>query len=165
MPVQPDFSIEARIPEDVDMRKGTAPDWCDLQVIVENDHAPGAKQRLNLTRPAGELLIAAVGEVLHPWAGMSIIEHIWAELDDVMDGLMTGREASAEAKGTALGLATALALMYNPVDPNVDAIREEAMERWDSAHGDDEEMVGAEPRELSDRVDDELYGDDEPVWS
>jgi hypothetical protein len=157
MPVQPDFSIEARIPTEVELRKGAVPGWSDLtlDVIQDSSDSPN-KVRVHLTRIAGEAVCEAIREVLHPWAGKSIIEHIWDELDDTMDGLMDGSGAGAEPKGIALGLATALALMYNPLDPNVDAVREEAMERWDLRHGDAEEMVGAEVREGAD--------DDDPVW-
>jgi hypothetical protein len=139
MPVQPEFTITATIPEDADAGKNLSPNWSDLRVTVEPEAM--APTTLHLTRSAGELLIMQVGDVLHPWAGMSIREHIEAELDTRMDGLMDGSEATPEAKGTALGLALAIAYMYNPIDPNVDAVREEAMDRWAERHGDDDERA------------------------
>jgi hypothetical protein len=138
MPIQPDFSIEARIPDEVESRRGVA-DWCDLIITVEPED--GARHQIQMTRTAGELLIRTVGEVLHPWAGKSIIEHIWDELDDVMDGLMDGSDAGDAARGSALGLASALATMYNPIAPNVDAVREQAVDRWTERHADDEERA------------------------
>ena len=138
MPIQPEFNIEARIPDDVEMRRGV-PDWCDLIISVQ--HEDGAAHQIPMTRVAGELLIDVVGQTLHDWAGMSIIERIWAELDEVMDGLMDGSDAGEAAKGSALGLATALATMYNPLNPNVDAIREQAVDRWTERHADDEDRA------------------------
>ncbi len=144
MPTLPDFSIEARIPDEVESRQGV-PDWCELMVhigpAVEEDASIVMPHNLYLTRAAGELLSRTIGDVLHPWAGKSIIEHIWDDLDDVMDGLMDGSDAGEAAKGSALGLAAALARMYNPTTPNVDAIREEAMDRWTERHADDEEQA------------------------
>jgi hypothetical protein len=124
MPTQPDFEIEAAIP---DANDRSVPAWSDLTLTMNmaGQHA----HQWDLTRAAGEAIVEALHAALHPWAGMSIIEHIWAYLDEVMDELMV---APTEAmKGQALGLAIALAYLYNPIEPNVDAVRETAMERWE----------------------------------
>lgn len=71
-------------------------------------------------------------------AGRSIIEIIWEEMDAVYARLMAGDGARAKGdKGRAAGLAYALAVMYNPYEPNVEAVREAAHARWES--GLDEE--------------------------
>jgi hypothetical protein len=128
MPVQPDFEIEAAIPDGDDR---SVPAWSDLTLIIERDGPPAYSQRLDLTRAAGEAIVEALHGALHPWAGMSIIDHIWAALDDEIDTLKSSKTAGEWNKGRALGLAQALALMYNPIEPNVDAVRETAMERWE----------------------------------
>jgi hypothetical protein len=69
---------------------------------------------------------------------------------------MSGREATVEAKGIARGLATAVAIMYNPLAPNVDAVREEAAERWDVAHADDEDRALDEADLEADDADDDV---------
>lgn len=126
MPEQPDFEIEAAIP---DANDRAVPNWSDLTLTIQQEGS-GAR-RLDLTRGAGEAIVEALHGALHPWAGMSIIEHIWAALDGEIDTLKSSKTAGEWNKGMALGLATALAIMYNPVEPNVDAVREAAMERWE----------------------------------
>src|SRR5690348_7983022 len=64
MPVQPDFEIEARIP-DADDR--SVPNWSDLTLVITQE-GMGAR-RLDLTRGAGEAVADAIHGVLHPWAG------------------------------------------------------------------------------------------------
>lgn len=126
MPVQPDFEIEARIP-DADDR--SVPNWSDLTLVITQE-GMGAR-RLDLTRGAGEAVADAIHGVLHPWAGMSIIDHIWAALDEAMDSLMEAEQPTKQQQGYALGLATALAYLYNPLNPNVDDVRATAVERWE----------------------------------
>lgn len=138
MPVQPDFDIEARIPTDQEARKSLAPVWCDLAIKVTEDGEP--TRELFLTRAAGELLIDAVHEVMHPWSGITITEHIWRALDVVVAELVDGTaQDDSFAKGQALGLAHALACLRNPLDPPVDAIREEAMDRYNAANEEDDD--------------------------
>lgn len=72
-------------------------------------------------------------------AGKSILEMLWEEMDSLMERLMTGAEAEDGGdKFRAQGLAYAIAVMTNPYAPSVDSIREEAMERWDDTHPDEE---------------------------
>jgi hypothetical protein len=68
--------------------------------------------------------------------GVTIIDHLWDELDAVVEGLMVipWRPNRAHEKGKALGLAIALAYMYSPAEPNVDQIREESANRYDRKH-------------------------------
>lgn len=62
---------------------------------------------------------------------MSLIEKIWEELDVEMVGLMIDPD-DERSKGMALGLATALAILTNGYDPDIDAIRAQAYERWEA---------------------------------
>lgn len=140
MPRQPEFAAEARIPDSLDSVRGNVPDWCDLELTVTQIEDDGDTEWvMPMTRAAGEAVTDAIREVLHPWAGMSIIEHIWAALDEAMEAIMDPDEempVTDQQRGYALGLATSLAYLYNPIEPNVDAIREEARERWEQGSGD-----------------------------
>lgn len=65
-------------------------------------------------------------------AGKSIYEQLWEELMAIMERLMTGQEAEdGRDPGRAEGVAHALAVFTNPYVPNIEAIREEAMDRWE----------------------------------
>lgn len=70
------------------------------------------------------------------YAGPSLLELVWRQLDEVMDELMDarldGREPDKVQAGTALGYAGAIAIFSNPYNPNVDAVRAEAVERWEA---------------------------------
>lgn len=63
--------------------------------------------------------------------GPSILETLWEALDAEVDALMGSSDERSldEVKGTAYGIAYAIALMTNPYQINVDAIRAIAMER------------------------------------
>lgn len=68
-------------------------------------------------------------------AGPSLIDSIWEELDVAVANLMTAPGKVFDAtlnvyKGQALGLATALAILTNPYAKDIDAIRLEAMARY-----------------------------------
>lgn len=75
-------------------------------------------------------------------AGKSILDFLWDELMDAYGWIVLyqgsypgiddaqGWEELEGVKGKALGLATAIAIVYNPYMPNVDAVRAEAAERW-----------------------------------
>lgn len=72
-------------------------------------------------------------------AGKSILEMLWESLDTVMERLMTGAVAEdGQDVGMARGIALSIAIMTNPYAPSIDAIREEAMERWSDAHPDED---------------------------
>lgn len=76
--------------------------------------------------------------VQHQFAGKSITEMIWQEMDTVYARLMSGETEKGD-KGTARGLATALSILTNPYTRDVDAIREQAYARWEAAQPDEEE--------------------------
>lgn len=131
MPEQPEFQIGALVP---DANDGSVPQWCDLVVTVERGSNLNARHQLNLTRAAGEAIIDAIHEVIHPWSGRGMAEVAWRELDFIMARLMDG-EAADDDKGRAQGLAYGLACMMNPFTPDVDEVRAEAMERYESQTG------------------------------
>lgn len=69
---------------------------------------------------------------LHETAGKSIIQMLWDELDTVVCRIMSGDGAAEDGRdpGRAEGIATSIAIMTNPYQPSLDAIREEAMSRY-----------------------------------
>lgn len=139
MPVHPDFDVEAFTPTDMDSVDIDAvmPAWCELVVTVTEEGKQPVRQWL--TRAAGELLIDVTGDALHPWSGGSIRDTIWQQLDEVTMRLMDGMP-EPDDKGRAQGLAMALAIFRNPYDPPLDAIRDEAVERYEDAPVEDDSV-------------------------
>lgn len=129
MPIHPVFEIEARIPDEADARNDECAEWAELILTIGSDQSEAIE--VDLTRSAGEAIISTVGDVLHRWAGKSILESICDELDATMDGLMDGT-ADTDDKGYAQGLAMAIAYMYNPINPDIEQVRADAVERWES---------------------------------
>lgn len=130
----------AWIPTAIDHSQGITPDWCELVLEIRRDGGEfPIRQTMPLRRHDGELIIELLHQALHPRAGLSIAQMIWSELDDVVDAIQKrierGKEPLKRDAGVALGLATALAILTNPYAYDVDAIREEAMERWEARHG------------------------------
>ena len=83
-----------------------------------------------LSRGAGEVIIDAMHEALHPWAGKPIVGMLEDKLDEVYARLMN--KPVAIDKGRAQGLSHAIAMMYNPFQPNIDLVRDECEARWES---------------------------------
>jgi hypothetical protein len=86
-------------------------------------------------------------------AGKSILEIIWEELDSVFDQLMEEGEPVVdpvkqpttaatryrqwgELRGQAQGLAYAIAVIQNPYEVDVPAVKVQARERWQAANED-----------------------------
>lgn len=90
-----------------------------------------------------------------------ILSELWKELDTIVDHIMSTVEPTTwvedqdpnprdpepvggaeewrqygEWRGQAQGVAYAIAVLSNPYGPDVDAVRHEAMERWEA--GEDE---------------------------
>lgn len=88
---------------------------------------------------AADVLRAAVADVDgKACAGKSIRDLVWDGLMLVLDRLMTGQEAAdGKDPGRAEGMAFALAVFQNPYRPNIEAVREEAMERWYEENDDE----------------------------
>lgn len=134
MPDQPDFDVTARIPTGQEHTREEVPQWCDFVLEVSDPDDPDEPWTLTLTRAAGELIISASWEALHPNAGGNLRDRLWEDLDALMDVVMDDPR-DLETKGKAAGIARAIALMMNPYDEDaLDAIREEAIERWESSH-------------------------------
>lgn len=81
-------------------------------------------------------------------AGRSILQMLWDEMDAEMSDLMLLVDegapteekdlllyvaAKAKASGVCLGIAKCIAIMTNPYDPDVDAVRRETKERYEQA--------------------------------
>lgn len=95
----------------------------------------GHTRRIELTRHDGEVIIEVLHSVLHPNTHKSSpVQRLWAELDDVMDFLMDVDEPEPEDRARARALAEAIAMISQPwsEEPDVDAIRAEAVERWEA---------------------------------
>lgn len=68
-------------------------------------------------------------------AGKSLYEMIWDEMMVVTDRLMTDSAAEDDV-GAARAIAYILAIIQNPYRPNVEAVREQVMERWEEENPD-----------------------------
>jgi hypothetical protein len=64
--------------------------------------------------------------------GPSILEMLWEELDAQLSKLMDMPEQDRAQAAHCLGIAKCIAIMQNPYSPDVDAVRREAMERWEA---------------------------------
>lgn len=113
-----------------DINSGTVPPWCELVLDLTDDH--GTK-RIHLRRHDGELIIAALNEVLHPHTHKtSPVARLWEELDETMDYLRADDEPEEEDRVRARTLAFAIALLTQPHgEADIDAVREEAVRRWE----------------------------------
>lgn len=121
-------SCEASTVTDAEQRDGEAPMWAEIKLVIERD---GKGLVHYFRRHDGELLIEVLYEVLHPYAKTSIYEGMWADLDKLMDRIMTAKKPDPADRAQALGIASCLARVKNPYQPDVNAIRKEASERWE----------------------------------
>lgn len=74
--------------------------------------------------------------------GKSIRELLWEALmenyarlmpeGELADPSLSDPNAVSYCQGTCLGLAEAIAILTNPYRPDIDAIREECVERWEA---------------------------------
>lgn len=64
-------------------------------------------------------------------SGKSILELLWEELDRIVERIMADA-GDEDDKGRALGTAYSIAVIQNPYRPNIEAVRREAMERWEA---------------------------------
>lgn len=64
----------------------------------------------------------------------SLLERMWEELDSIVERLMSGAEADdGRDPGRAEGVAFCIALITQPYAPDVDKIRQLAMERYEGS--------------------------------
>lgn len=77
-------------------------------------------------------------------AGMSLLEMMEWRLDGLMEYLMQTDMETADQedvllkKGEAQGVATCIAIIRTPYDPNVIAVKAEAVERYEWNHRNDD---------------------------
>lgn len=139
MPEQPGFSAEAHSVGTNLHEKGGMPEWCDLTVTIEceDKDSPWTQKDedgatvLYMTRAAGEVLIDVIYGMLHPYAGRSIAEVMKRQLDDVVERLMA-KQAEEGDVYLARGMAMAIACLHNPINPNWEDIRDEAVARYNA---------------------------------
>jgi hypothetical protein len=90
--------------------------------------------RFNIPRGLLEELVAAGTSILRPYAGLSIFERIMTELDPIIDRLMSGDGAAEDGRdpGRAEAYTRCLALIRNAYQPDYEAEKERAMERYEA---------------------------------
>jgi hypothetical protein len=78
--------------------------------------------------------------------GKTLYDMIWDEMMVVTDRLIgAGEAADPDDVGAARSLAWVIAVMQNPYLPNVDAVREQVMERWEREDAAEAAYVAASP--------------------
>lgn len=78
--------------------------------------------------------------------GKTLYDMIWDEMMVVTDRLIgAGDQADPDDVGAARSLAWVIAVMQNPYLPNVDAVREQVMERWEREDQAASAYVAASP--------------------
>lgn len=106
-----------------------------LNVAAESgkQSASSPAMDVNHATVASDLLrAAAVNAGGSACGGKTILEMLWEELDAVVDRLMTGQEAEdGRDPGRAEGMALAIAVMQNPYRPSWEAVRDQAVARWE----------------------------------
>lgn len=130
----------AWIPTDVDHVAEYVPRWCELVLEIKRsqDGTPAGEwplsQRIPLRRHDGEMIIEVLDDVLHPTRAAGPADKLWLALDDVIERIMgrvnKDKSPRDEDKGEAVGLTKALAVLVSPFNPDEDAIKDIAMERY-----------------------------------
>lgn len=132
MVAQPGFAIDVVIATDAQHVREQVPPWCEVILDVEQKPTKkGEEHKLSrqfLTRNASEAIAGALHEALHPYAGKSLLEGLWMELDTVIRRLIN-KEAKEDDKGYAQGLTWAIAHFINPYQPDYDGIKAQALRR------------------------------------
>ena len=132
--------------------KGARYEWGHL--FVETLGKPGQQRtmRAGTFRKEGTVVSEVVTEWLNPehanvmsdllraavvnaggssCGGKTLYEMVWDELDVITERLMAG-EGAEDDVGAARGIAYIIAVMQNPYLPNIDNIKEQAMDRWEA---------------------------------
>jgi hypothetical protein len=127
---------QAWIPTNRDHVEAVTPPWCELVLEIKREADWPLNVRMPLRRHDGELIIERLHRALHPGSGGAVKEMLWMELDDVVDRIQRrverGKEPLKRDVGQAQGLALAIAILDNPYGYDVDAVRAEAMDRYES---------------------------------
>lgn len=133
---QPRYAVSVAIHGDIDRREKGVPEWCDLSMTVASDTSndgwivtEGRRAAvLYLTREAGQTIIDATYKTLHPYAGQSIVRLMDNRLDEVVGRLLDGTAQEGE-KDMARGMAMMIAIMYQPLNPDWEAVRDASVAR------------------------------------
>ena len=114
-----------------DHLSGTVPPWCEI--ILDMTRSNGT-ERVHLTRHDAELVIEVLWLTLHPNDNrQSPVTRLWEQLDEAMDYLMVDDpEAEDQARARALAEAIAMISLPHSDPPDVAAVREEAVARWEA---------------------------------
>jgi hypothetical protein len=96
------------------------------------DEAEAATTNRDLPWGTSAVEVTLHRQSLQPiYGGPTLLEALWAEMDRLMAGLMTGQDAEDGGdKYRAQELAWVLAIVTNAYNPSIDAIRAEAVRRW-----------------------------------
>lgn len=91
------------------------------EIVGDTSRLPVTVTRLTLHKPS-----------LQPiYGGPTLLEALWAEMDRLMAGLMTAEDAEDGGdRYRAQELAWVLAIVTNAYNPSIDAIRAEAVRRY-----------------------------------
>lgn len=112
--------------------------WGEAKLQITFDPPSGAWQSDNrgtmtieLTRGGARAVEDALREGMRPqWSGRSIGEMMMEDLLEIAVALRDGTaEDVSYAKGRAAGLARAVAVMWNPYEPNENAVRDKIKEK------------------------------------
>lgn len=130
--------VETYIPTEKDHTAQVVPPWCELLLTIKRDDPSPIHTRIPLRRHDGELIIEVLWQVLHPEASTSASSAMYDLLDKVYDKIMfrvaKGKQPRVEDVSQALGIAKSIAIMVNPVKPDVDEVRAVAVERYEARH-------------------------------
>jgi hypothetical protein len=107
-------------------------------VTSEDAVVPFVAKHGSLTKPFNSETMTLHRPSLAPiYGGPTLLEALWNEMDRLMEGLMT--QADAEDGGDryrAQELAWVIAIVTNAYNPSIDAVRAEAMRRWEAAEAE-----------------------------
>lgn len=120
-----------------------------IELVLHHNEAQSTV--VGLTEDEGRATMRELGKMLRaPHAGRSLLEILWEELDAIMERLMTEGQPHTpvedefyqqdldawrewgEERGKAQGVAYAIAVITNPYEVSVQAIKREAARRWET---------------------------------
>lgn len=131
----------AYIPTAVDQDAGVVPAWAELILTVKRTDDGTLKPswplnaRMPLRRHDGELIIEVLDQVLHPNRGGGAVEQMWDQMDLLVQRIQRrverGKSPRKEDVIKAKVLSWCIAVVTNPMAPDVEAVKELAMERYE----------------------------------
>lgn len=136
--------VEAYVPTAKDQDAGLTPPWTEvvLKVTRTDDGSLNPPWPLNVRMPLrrhdGELIIEVLDQVLHPNRGGGAASQMWEQMDMIVERIQRRVERQKSPRkddvAKAKVLAWCIAVTANPAEPDVDWVREQAMERYEEAH-------------------------------